>query len=120
LKSLENFQNILTDYLTAVSPKEGPGVSVVGNTYRIIIGSEQTNEAYTLIDMLIPPKGGPVPHSHATFQEAFYIIDGEIKVITLAIKGSYVSLNSLERKNEVSIIVGPLTGQSDWSLRVLQ
>jgi hypothetical protein len=64
--------------------------------------------------MLIPPKGGPVPHSHATFQEAFYIIDGGIKVITIAIKGSYVSLNSLERKNEVSIIVGPLTGQSDW------
>ena len=32
--------------------------------------------------MLIPPKGGPIPHSHVTFQEAFYIIDGEITVIT--------------------------------------
>jgi uncharacterized cupin superfamily protein len=47
--------------------------------------------------MLIPPKGGPGPHSHATFQEAFYSIDGEIKVITkekthTAIKGSYVNI----------------------------
>ena len=30
------------------------------------MGSEQTNGAYTLIDMLIPPKGGPGPHSHPT------------------------------------------------------
>ena len=49
------------------------------------------------IDMLIPPKGGPGPHSHATFQEAFYIIDGEIKLITkekvyTATKGSYVNI----------------------------
>lgn len=67
---------------TAVGAQEGPSVSVVGDTYRIVIGSEQTRGVYALIDMLIPPKGGPGPHSHATFQEAFYIIDGEIKLIT--------------------------------------
>lgn len=47
----------------------------MGDTYRIIIGSEQTNGAYAFIDMLIPPKGGPGRHSHA-FQEAFCIIEG--------------------------------------------
>ena len=36
-------------------------------------------------------------HSHATSQEAFYILDGEIKVITkekvyTASKGSYVNI----------------------------
>jgi uncharacterized cupin superfamily protein len=51
----------------------------------------------THIDMLIPPKGGPAPHSHVTFQEAFYIVDGEITVITkektyTATKGSYVNI----------------------------
>ncbi|MPZ08324.1 MAG: cupin domain-containing protein [Nitrososphaeraceae archaeon] len=87
-----------TDYsVTAVAAKEGPIVSVVGDTYRIVIGGDQTNGAYVLIDMLIPPKGGPGPHSHATFQEAFYIIDGEIKVITkektyTAKKGFYVNI----------------------------
>jgi len=69
----------------------------VGDTYRIIIGSEQTDGAYALIDMLIPPKVGPGPHSHVTFQEAFYIIDGEITVITkekthTATKGSYINI----------------------------
>ena len=87
-----------TNYtLTAVAPKEGPSVSVLGDTYRIVVGGEQTNGVYALIDMLIPPKGGPGPHSHATFQEAFYILDGEIKVITkekvyIASKGSYVNI----------------------------
>lgn len=75
---MENTNNSIT----AVAPLDGPSVSVVGDTYRIIIGGEQTNGAYALIDMLIPPKGGPGPHSHATIQEAFYILDGEIKVIT--------------------------------------
>jgi quercetin dioxygenase-like cupin family protein len=83
--------------LTAVAPQERPSVSVVGDTYRIVIGTEQTNGTYALIDMLIPPQGGPPPHSHANFQEAFYIIDGEIKVITkektyTAAKGSYVNI----------------------------
>jgi quercetin dioxygenase-like cupin family protein len=82
---------------TAVAAQEGPSVSVLGDTYRIVIGSEQTRGVYALIDMLIPPKGGPGPHSHATFQEAFYIIDGEIKLITkekvyTATKGSYVNI----------------------------
>lgn len=90
---MENINNSLT----AVAAQEGPIVSVVGDTYRIVIGSEQTKGAYALIEMLIPPKGGPGPHSHATFQEAFYIIDGEIKVITkekihIAKKGSYVNI----------------------------
>ncbi|MGB7664989.1 MAG: cupin domain-containing protein [Nitrososphaeraceae archaeon] len=82
---------------TAVAAQEGPGVLVVGDTYRIVIGSEQTRGVYALIDMLIPPKGGPGPHSHATFQETFYIMDGEIKLITkekvfTATKGSYVNI----------------------------
>ena len=87
-----------TNYtITAVAPKEGPSVSVLGDTYRIVVGGEQTNGVYALIDMLIPPKGGPGPHSHATFQEAFYILDGEIKVITkekiyTATKSSYVNI----------------------------
>ena len=83
--------------ITAVGAHEGSSISVVGDTYRIIVGSEQTNDAYAIIDMLIPPGGGPPPHSHVTFQEAFYVIDGEIEVITkekryIATKESYVNI----------------------------
>src|SRR5919106_2777622 len=90
---MENINNSLT----AVAAKEGPSISVIGDTYRIVVGSEQTNGAYALIDMLIPPLGGPGSHSHPTFQEVFYILDGEIKVITkektyTAREGSYVNI----------------------------
>lgn len=90
-------ENTNNNSLTVVSALKGLSLSVVGDTYRIVIGSEQTNGAYALIDMLIPPQGGPPPHSHSNFQEAFYVIDGQIEVITKekkysAIKGSYVNI----------------------------
>ena len=50
---MENTNNSIT----AVAAQEGPSVSVIGDTYRIIIGGKQTNGAYALVDMLIPPQG---------------------------------------------------------------
>jgi quercetin dioxygenase-like cupin family protein len=86
-----------TNSIVTLSADEGHSISVVGDTYKIIIGGEQTNGTYSLIDMLIPPEGGPPPHSHVTYQESFYIIDGQIEVITKekkysATKGSYVNI----------------------------
>jgi hypothetical protein len=43
---MENTNNSL---LTVVSGQGGHSVSVLGSTYRIVIGGEQTNGAYTLI-----------------------------------------------------------------------
>ena len=63
-----------------VGPQDGQNLSVVGDTYRILITGKETGGAYAAIDMLIPPNGGPGPHSHANFQESFYVIDGEIEV----------------------------------------
>ncbi|MDN5866436.1 MAG: cupin domain-containing protein [Candidatus Nitrosocosmicus sp.] len=85
------------NFIAAITDLEGDSVSIVGDTYRIIIGGEQTGGAYSLVDMLIPPKGGPPPHSHVKFQEAFYVIDGGIEVITkdgkyTASKGSHVNI----------------------------
>jgi quercetin dioxygenase-like cupin family protein len=67
------------------------------DTHRTIISGQQANGAYALVEMLIPPNGGPPPHSHVETQEAFYIIDGQIEVITKEIrysatKGSYVNI----------------------------
>ena len=79
----------------AIGARDGQNVSVVGDTYRILVTGEQTGGAFATIDMLVPPGGGPGPHSHADFQETFYVIDGEIEVKSevstyIAKKGSYV------------------------------
>jgi quercetin dioxygenase-like cupin family protein len=53
-------------------------VSVVGDTYTILISGADTLGHYCLIDMLVPDGGGPPPHRH-DFEEAFTIQDGELE-----------------------------------------
>ncbi len=54
-------------------------VSVVGDTYTILLTAEDTGGRYCLIDMHVPPGGGPPPHRH-DFEEMFTILDGEIEL----------------------------------------
>lgn len=80
-----------------VGPKEGRNFSVVGDTYRILIGGQETNGTFVAIDMLIPPGGGPGPHEHSEIEESFYVIDGEIEIKSefgtyTASKGSFVNI----------------------------
>jgi len=44
----------------------------------ILISGEDTDGRYCLIDMHIPPGGGPPPHRH-DFEESFTILQGEIE-----------------------------------------
>jgi quercetin dioxygenase-like cupin family protein len=83
--------------ITTVEDKAGQSISVVGDTYRTIISGGQTGGKYAVIDMLIPPGGGPGPHSHADMLESFYVLDGEINFKSeagnyTATKGSFVSI----------------------------
>lgn len=84
--------NIIT-----VNENEGQMLYVVGDTYRIVISGKQTGGAYAVIDMLVPPGGGPGPHAHAEMQESFYVIEGEIEFKTeggiyKAQKGAFVNI----------------------------
>jgi quercetin dioxygenase-like cupin family protein len=54
-------------------------VSVVGDTYTILVAGSDTAGRYTLIDMHVPKGGGPPPHRH-DFEEMFTVLDGEIEV----------------------------------------
>jgi quercetin dioxygenase-like cupin family protein len=63
-----------------LDPQDGPELSVMGDTYRIVASGAQTAGAYAIIDMLVPPGGGPGPHAHALIQETFYVIAGEVVV----------------------------------------
>jgi quercetin dioxygenase-like cupin family protein len=53
-------------------------LGVVGDTYTILISGADTAGRYTLIDMHVPPGGGPPPHRH-DFEEMFTVLDGEIE-----------------------------------------
>jgi quercetin dioxygenase-like cupin family protein len=55
-----------------------PHVCVVGDTYTILVSGKQTNQRYSLIDMLVADEGGPPPHRH-DFEELFVLLDGEIE-----------------------------------------
>lgn len=57
--------------------KEEPHIGLVGDTYTILASGKDTDGKYCLIDMHIPPGGGPPPHRH-DFEESFTILDGEI------------------------------------------
>ena len=67
--------------LTFASPDKDqnlPHIGIVGDTYTILISGEDTDGRYCLIDMHIPPGGGPPPHRH-DFEESFTILQGEIE-----------------------------------------
>jgi quercetin dioxygenase-like cupin family protein len=53
-------------------------VSVAGGTYTILLTGADTAGRYCLIDMLVPPGGGPPPHRH-DFEEMFSVLEGEIE-----------------------------------------
>ncbi len=66
--------------LSVASPDDPKArhISVVGNTYTILLSGVETDGRYCLIDMNVPPGGGPPPHRH-DFEEMFTLIEGEIE-----------------------------------------
>jgi quercetin dioxygenase-like cupin family protein len=90
-------QHIMINNIITVDENQGEHLSVVGDAYRIIISGKQTGGGYAVIDMLVPPGGGPGPHSHTDIHESFYVVDGEIDFKTeaggyTAKKGSFVNI----------------------------
>jgi quercetin dioxygenase-like cupin family protein len=72
----------LTRTLTIARPETQqtlPHIGMVGDTYTIVLAGQETAGRFTLIDMLVPPGGGPGPHRH-DFEETFTVLDGEIEV----------------------------------------
>jgi len=56
-----------------------PHLGLVGDTYTILLTGEDTAGRYTLIDMHVPPGGGPPPHRH-DFEEMFTVLEGEVEL----------------------------------------
>ncbi len=55
-----------------------PHIGMVGDTYTITVTGEDTAGRFCVIDMFIPPGGGPPPHRH-DFEETFILLEGEME-----------------------------------------
>lgn len=66
--------------LTVTNPDDPQAkhISLVGDTYTILVAGADTDGRYCLIDMLVPDGAGPPPHRH-DFEESFSILDGELE-----------------------------------------
>ena len=62
-------------------PGEGASFWVLGDLYTFKATGEQTNGAFTIIDQVIQPGGGPPPHIHHGEDEAFYILEGRFSFL---------------------------------------
>jgi quercetin dioxygenase-like cupin family protein len=67
--------------LTLAQPDSPAGqhIGLVGDTYTITVAGSDTNDRFCVIDMHVPPGGGPPPHRH-DFEETFVLLNGEMEV----------------------------------------
>ena len=105
-------------------------IGLAGDTYTILLTGKDTAGRYCLIDMFVPPGGGPPPHRH-DFEEMFTILEGEIEVTFRGVKsvvraGETVNIpanaphafrNRSERPARLLCLCSP-AGQEDFFMAV--
>lgn len=69
----------------------GRTIAVVGDVYRFLATSEQTNGKYAIFEAYVPPGGGPPPHVHTREEEGFFVLEGEI---TFTVDGKQIVATS--------------------------
>jgi quercetin dioxygenase-like cupin family protein len=104
--------------LTIARPELDQGlahIGLVGDTYTILVTGEQTAGRYTLIDMHVPPGGGPPPHRH-DFEEMFTVLDGEVQA---TFRGHTVVVRAGETINVPANAPHAFTNRGDAPARLL-
>jgi quercetin dioxygenase-like cupin family protein len=71
----DDLRRVLT--LAQADSQKVAHVGVVGDTYTILLTGDDTAGQFCLIDMHVPPGGGPPPHRH-DFEETFVMLEGEV------------------------------------------
>lgn len=64
--------------ISIINTNQGETLAIAGGNYRIIISGDQTNGNYAVIEMTVPPGGGPPPHAHPDTQEMFHVLEGAV------------------------------------------
>src|ERR1700682_6302888 len=104
--------------LTLARPNEDenlPHIGLVGDTYTILLTGKDTAGRYCLIDMFVPPGGGPPPHRH-DFEEMFTILEVEIE---FSFRGAKSIMRSGETINIPANAPHAFHNQSGRSARLL-
>lgn len=65
----------------ALEPGAGERLWIAGDTLWLKATAAETGGAYTLIEVLAGPGGGPPPHTHANEDEAFYVLEGTFELL---------------------------------------
>lgn len=68
--------------LIITGPEEGETLAIAGSNYRIILTGAQTDNKLAIIELNVPPHSGPIPHEHPSFQESFYVLEGQVEMKT--------------------------------------
>jgi quercetin dioxygenase-like cupin family protein len=116
-----------------IAKADAPGarsVAVAGGAYTVLLTGSQTGGHYSLIDMLVPPGGGPPLHRH-DFEEMFAVLDGEIEltfrgethragtgtVVNIPANAPHKFSNTSDRAAHLLCLCAP-PGQEDFFLAV--
>jgi quercetin dioxygenase-like cupin family protein len=105
-------------HLTVARPEADeslPHIGLVGDTYTILVTGDDTAGKYTLIDMHIPPGGGPPPHRH-DFEEMFTVLEGEVE---LSFRGQNLVARAGETVNVPANAPHAFRNASNHAVRVL-
>jgi quercetin dioxygenase-like cupin family protein len=108
----------LSRKLTVARPDDDqalPHIGLVGDTYTILVAGQDTDGKYTLIDMHVPPGGGPPPHRH-DFEEMFTVLDGEVRV---TFRGQTITARAGETINVPANAPHSFTNAADAPSRLL-
>jgi mannose-6-phosphate isomerase-like protein (cupin superfamily) len=60
---------------------EGPSFRYAGQPMHVLAGQDGQPEGFAAMELLIPPHfAGPIPHAHDEFDEAIYVLRGQLQV----------------------------------------
>jgi mannose-6-phosphate isomerase-like protein (cupin superfamily) len=66
-------------------------LSVIGHTIKVLIGGEQTADAYSIFELNVPPGVGPGVHIDTAWDEWWFVIDG---TFSFTLNGKPMTLNA--------------------------
>lgn len=64
----------------ALGEDEGDAIWFFNGLFVVKAAAAETKNAFTLIEVKLPPGGGAPPHIHHGEEEGFYILEGELTV----------------------------------------